>query len=101
MTDSRPAVPVTHNEPEQRFEAVVDGLLCRADYRRDGDTLTIHHTGVPEALAGRGIAAALVSAALDHARAQRLSVLPACSYARTYMQRHPETQSLLPPGTTL
>ena len=34
-------------------------------------------------------------AALDHARANGLKVSPLCSYARAYMQRHPETLPLL------
>jgi hypothetical protein len=53
------------------------------------------HTGVPQALEGRGIAAALVGAALAHARAQGLRIRPQCSYVQVYMRRHPETQDLL------
>jgi predicted GNAT family acetyltransferase len=101
MTESQAALTIVHNEPAQRFEVVVDGLLCRADYVRDGDTLRFHHTEVPPALGGRGIAAALVRTALDHAQANGLHVVPACSYVRTYMQRHAETQALLPPGISL
>jgi uncharacterized protein len=49
---------------------------------------------VPSSLGGRGIAAALVASALEHARSAKLKVNPACSYVRLYMQRHPETHSL-------
>jgi hypothetical protein len=101
MTEPQVPVAVAHNQAAQRFEVVVDDLLCRADYERDGDTLRFHHTEVPPALGGRGIAAALVRAALDHAQANGLHVVPACSYVRTYMQRHPETHALLPPGVSL
>jgi predicted GNAT family acetyltransferase len=57
--------------------------------------LLLTHTEVPPALEGRGIAAALVKAALDWARAEGLRVRPLCSYVVAYMRRHPETQDLL------
>ncbi len=86
---------VEHRAAESRFVAVVDGLACEAAYRLTDGVMSLVHTGVPRALEGRGIAAALVKAALDHARAHGLKVRPVCSYVRVYMQRHPETQDLL------
>lgn len=86
---------VVHNAAASRFEAVVEGQLCVAMYRLFGKTMMLVHTGVPHALRGRGIAAALVAAALEHARAQGLKVRPDCSYAEAYMRRHPETLDLL------
>jgi uncharacterized protein len=79
----------------KRFEAVVDGHACVAHYRLFGRTMMLTHTGVPAALRGRGIAAALVAAALGHARQRGWRVRPDCSYAEAYMQRHPETLDLL------
>ena len=90
MTDS--PLTITHDAAAQRF---TDGLGSEACYQLSGGTLLLTHTEVPTALAGRGIAAALVQAALDHARAQGLKVRPLCSYAQVYMRRHPETLSLL------
>ena len=78
-----------------RFETHIEGLRCEADYVLHGRTLTCTHTGVPRALEGRGIAAQLVQALLDWARSEGLKVVPACSYVRVYMQRHPATQDLL------
>jgi uncharacterized protein len=86
--------PVQHNIEQQRFECTVDGLLCVADYRLTAGVMHMTHTEVPPALGGRGIAAALVAAALEHARSAKLKVNPACSYVRLYMQRHPETHAL-------
>jgi uncharacterized protein len=85
---------VQHNMGQQRFECHVDGLLCVADYHLRDGVMHMTHTEVPTALGGRGIAAALVAAALEHARSADLKVNPACSYVRLYMQRHPETQAL-------
>lgn len=86
---------VTHNAAAGRFEARVDGQLAECAYRRQGDTLLLTHTEVPSAAQGRGVAAALVKATLDWARAEGLRVRPLCSYVAAYMRRHPETQDLL------
>ena len=86
---------IEHQPASSRFMTVVDGETCVVDYRLEGGVMLITHTGVAPRLEGRGIAAALTRAALDHARAQGLKVNPLCSYARAYMQRHPETLGLL------
>ena len=98
MTRAGPAIEVRHNEAAHRFEAVVDGQLARADYRLEGAVMRIFHTEVPFAFEGRGIAARLVGTAFEHAREKGLKVLPACSYVRDYVRRHPETQPLLVAG---
>lgn len=89
------AIHVTHNEAEQQFEAVVDGQTSVAVYRRNGGRVSFVHTEVPYRQRGQGIAATLAEAALAWARDQRLTVVPACSYFRGYMQRHRETHDLL------
>jgi uncharacterized protein len=91
------APAVVHNPVHSRFEATVEGQRCICQYRVYGKLMMLTHTGVPHALRGRGIAAALVRTALDHARAQGLKVRPDCSYVEAYMQRHPETLDLLNP----
>ena len=84
---------VEHNPDENRFQATVDGHLCVADYTLSTGVMHIHHTGVHPSLQGQGIAAALVAAAFDHARAQGLKIDPVCSYVRAYVRRHPDTQA--------
>lgn len=95
MTTNPSAIHVVHRPEGQCFEAIVEGQRCVADYRRDGQVVHMTHTVVPPALEGRGIAAALVEAALRWAQAEGLQVDPACSYVRGYFQRHPEWRSLL------
>ncbi|CAN5339781.1 GNAT family N-acetyltransferase [soil metagenome] len=92
-TSTRPTV--VHNTRQSRFETVVDGKTCVCDYMLDDGVMNMTHTGVPPALEGRGIAAALVKAAFDHARAEHLKVRPLCSYVVAWAQRHPEVGSLL------
>ncbi len=103
MTSSPPpASPtrfeVVHNAGDSRFEVRVDGRLCVASYDLSGGVMALTHTAVPPGLEGRGIAAALVEAALAHARSRGLKVRPLCSYVRAYMRRHPGTLDLLEPG---
>ena len=97
MSEPTPTA-VTHNAQAQRFEACVDGHLALCSYRQSGRLLELHHTEVPAALQGQGVAAALVQAALAWAREQGLQVRPSCSYVAAYMRRHPETQDLLETG---
>ena len=85
---------ISHDPAGHRFSTVVDGVEALLDYRLHGGVMTIMHTGVPEAIGGRGIAGALVKAAMDHARAEGLKVNPACSYSAVWMERHPEYHAL-------
>jgi predicted GNAT family acetyltransferase len=81
------AETIEHLPQQRRFRLVVDGLPCVADYRIEGGELLLTHTGVPVELRGRGIAARLVQAVVDHARAQGLTLVPVCSYAAAYLRR--------------
>lgn len=92
---STPTSQVTHNAAQSRFELERAGHVCVADYQVDAGVMHLTHTWVDPSLQGQGIAAALVEAALAHARQRGLHVNPACSYVKTYMQRHPDTQDLL------
>ena len=86
---------IVHHEAQCRFEHIVDGKVCELDYRLDGQCMSILHTVVPPEAGGRGIAALLTRAALDTARSRGWRVQPVCSYAATYIERHPEYADLL------
>lgn len=88
--------PIQHDPALQRFRTEADGHSARLDYVLDpgGAVMAITHTIVPSEIGGRGIAAALVQAALEHARAQGWKVDPQCSYADAWMRRHPEFDAL-------
>jgi predicted GNAT family acetyltransferase len=92
-----PPLNIQHNAAASCFETTLAGHRAECAYRRQGDVLVLHHTAVPDALQGQGLAAALVTQALDWARQQGLRVRPTCSYVASYMRRHPETQDLLSP----
>jgi predicted GNAT family acetyltransferase len=88
-------IDVRDNAAAGRFEAEIEGQLALAAYAVVGDTITFHHTEVPRALRGRGIASEVIRHALASARERRLKVVPACSFVKQYMDAHPETRDLL------
>lgn len=78
---------IEHNTAQQRFEWLEDGQLCVLDYLLQNGTMSITHTGVPESVGGRGIAADLSRTALDTARNEGWKVRPLCSYVAAWMRR--------------
>ena len=74
----------------------VDGATARLEYRViDARTLDYHHTFVPSALRGRGIASQLADYALQYALDQNLSVVPSCPFVAAYVGRHPRFRPVL------
>lgn len=87
-------ISIRHDPASHRFTTQVDGVEGYVEYTQDDGRMHIVHTIVPGAIGGRGIAGKLVAAALDHARSAGLKVVPACSYAASFMDRHPEYADL-------
>jgi predicted GNAT family acetyltransferase len=88
-------IPVSHNEAESRFEALVYGELAVCEYQLNGDRMIFTHTYVPPELRGRKVAQKLVTVALDYAKEKNLKVVPACSYVDAFVARRREYQALL------
>ena len=93
----KPEVKVKNNEKASRFETTVDEALAVAEYELEPGVITFTHTSVPPELSGRGIANELARAGLDHARSEKLKVVPACSFIAKYIERNPEYQDLVSP----
>jgi predicted GNAT family acetyltransferase len=89
---------IGHDPAGHRFSTVVDGHEGFLEYELGAGVLVITHTVVPPEIGGRGIAGALVEAALAHARAEGLEVVPRCEYAAGYLRRHPEHAGLVSGG---
>jgi len=81
---------IEHESSAHRFSTTLEGHTAVLDYTLTNTVMSITHTGVPEAIGGRGVAAELMRAALKAARVAGWTVNPACSYAAAYMKRHPD-----------
>jgi uncharacterized protein len=90
MAESTDPIQVTHNEPAHRFEVHVDGETAKLVYRREGDTITFIHTGVPSGIGRHGVGSELVRTGLEYAKSQGLKVIPLCPFAAAYIGSHPE-----------
>lgn len=82
-----------------RYVAIVDGHESEMTFemvRRAGKRLmVIDHTGVPKALAGRGVGLALVRRAVEDARREGFRIVPVCWFAKLMIERHRDWQDVL------
>lgn len=88
-----------------RYVARIAGIEGEGEItftRRGPGVISADHTGVPESMAGQGVARALLERLLDEARAQGFRILPLCPYVRGQYARHPEWADLFTtaPGET-
>ena len=84
---------VVDNTDASRFELRANGWLAELVYRIRGDRLVLIHTEVPFELEGRSIGGRLVTAAVDRAAREGLTLVPLCPFARGWLGRHPEAAS--------
>jgi predicted GNAT family acetyltransferase len=76
------------NTAENRFELDVDGTVAFADYRSMRGGLAVIHVEAPVALRGTGAAARLMQHIVDEGKARGVEIIPYCSYATAWMERH-------------
>lgn len=84
-------VDVRLSDDASRFEAysgrtVVGHILLKLR----GDVIELDHTTVEPGFEGQGIAGQLVRAAADRARDLGARLATRCSYAESWLERHPE-----------
>jgi predicted GNAT family acetyltransferase len=84
---------VNDNPDASQFELRADGRLAELVYRVRGDRLILVHTEVPVELEGHGVGGRLVTAAVDRAVREELTLVPLCPFARGWLQRHPDAAS--------
>ena len=81
---------VRDNPEKSRYEVSVDGRLAGfAQYRLDGERITMYHTEVEPEYEGRGVGAELARGALGDVRRRGLVVVPLCPFIAAYIRRHP------------
>lgn len=80
-----------------RWVARIDGIDALGEItftRRGPGRISADHTGVPEAMAGRGVAQALLARMLEDARTEGFRIIPLCPFVRKQYARHPEWADL-------
>lgn len=68
---------IQHDTTANRFSMMIEGHRCVLDYVLTNQTMTITHTGVPEALGGRGLAGEITRFAIEFAKQQGWKSYPA------------------------
>jgi predicted GNAT family acetyltransferase len=87
-----PAAPADIRDVADQNRFVLDeaGVEAELVYRTEPGRLILVHTGVPDALGGRGIGSRLVRAAVARAHDEELTIVPWCPFARRWLQDHPD-----------
>lgn len=84
------------NGSHGRYAAVVDGHPAEMTYSRTSPALIIvDHTGVDDALRGRGVGQALALHAVEQARAGGWKIIPLCPFFKAQALRHPEWKDVI------
>jgi predicted GNAT family acetyltransferase len=87
---------VTHDPVRSRFEYRAGGSVAELVYRRRGERMVLLHTGVPGALESHGVGGQLVRAAVGYAASEGLTIVPACPFARDWLERNPDVAAQVP-----
>jgi predicted GNAT family acetyltransferase len=83
-------IELKDNKTQHALEMWVEGQRSFIGYELEGDKVYLMHTEVPEEQTGKGIATELVEKAFTYLEEKDLKVVPACSYVRAFLKRHPD-----------
>ena len=86
---------ITHDEQKHMFEIQDGGQAAVVEYKPFDGGINIVHTFVPKPLQGKGYGSALVKHTLEYAKGKNWKVIITCPFARAYVARHKEYESLL------
>ena len=89
---------ITHEETGShgRYRAQLDGHEAEMTYSRASPKLIIiDHTGVPDALRGKGVGQALALHAVEDARSGGWKIMPLCPFFRAQAMRHTEWRDVV------
>ncbi len=86
---------VEDNQSKNRFEANIEGQIAIITYEKQGNTLKLIHTEVPETLKGKGIASQMVKKVLNSIQNSGYKMDPVCPFIKSYVEKHPEWKSIL------
>jgi predicted GNAT family acetyltransferase len=79
-----------------RYIAELEGHQAEMTYSRTSPTLIIiDHTGVPDALRGKGVGQALAAHAIEEARKGGWKIFPLCPFFKAQALRHEEWRDVV------
>lgn len=91
-----PEITREETESKGRYALTLDGHTAELTYSRLGSAaIILDHTGVPDALRGRGAGQALVARAVADARNEGIKIVPLCPFAKAQIARHDDWQDVL------
>lgn len=93
--DKNNTCPLFINEEEHQYEFRIGKAVAYVRYKKENNVLFLTHTVVPQQLSGKGIGSALVKQVLTRIKKENTTIVPQCSFIASYIERHPEWQSLL------
>jgi predicted GNAT family acetyltransferase len=85
---------INDNKSNNTLEIWVDDKRSFIEYEVEGEKIYLLHTEVPEEQNNQGIAADLVEKAFIYLEGINLKVVPACSYVRSFIRKHPEWERI-------
>jgi predicted GNAT family acetyltransferase len=94
-SDTKSLGPVRDNIAQGRYEMQLADAVAFITYRRSPGTVSLDHTEVPEAYAGKGVGSALIQGTLDMLRAEGSKVVPRCSFVKRFIEKHPAYADLV------
>ncbi|MEO6874226.1 MAG: N-acetyltransferase [Opitutaceae bacterium] len=97
MNPDTSALSVTRNRTLRRFEVRIDEDGATLNYTGGRGSISFDHTDVLDALRGKGLAAALVQAALQEARQEQWPFVLRCTVPAGFIARNPDFADLVRP----
>lgn len=86
---------IVDNKAAHQYELHFEGYMAVITYHLHQGAIELEHTVVPEALGGKGIGSAIAKYALEAAIKANVKVIATCPFIKTYIERHPQYQSLV------
>ena len=86
---------IIDNKAAHQYELHAEGHIAVITYHLHQGAIELEHTVVPEALGGKGIGSVMAKYALEAATNAHLKVIATCPFIKSYIDRHPQYQSLI------
>jgi predicted GNAT family acetyltransferase len=94
-----PMSEVRDNRQRARYELLVDGeVVAFVQYSMRGGRILLVHTEVDDARSRKGLATELIRGTLDDIRVRAIPMVPVCSFAERFIEKHPEYDDLVDHG---